>query len=51
MPKIVTFFAFPAVTGAALVAAVGLWRRNPRIGTAFVNSVVNPALLRRRLAG
>ena len=51
MRRIVTFFAFPAVTGAALVAAVGLWRRNPRIGTAFVNSVVNPALLRRGLAG
>ncbi len=51
MRKIVTFFAFPAATGAALVAAVGLSRRNPRIGTAFVNSVVNPALLRRGLAG
>jgi hypothetical protein len=39
----------------ALVAAVRLavraWRENPRIGTAFVNSVVNPALLRRGLAG
>lgn len=45
-----------------LVAAVGLigglarlgfvaWRRNPRIGTAFVNSVVNPRLLDRGLAG
>src|SRR4029078_500793 len=45
------FLAFPAVTGVALVVAVGLWRRNPRIGTAFVNSVVNPALLRRELAG
>jgi hypothetical protein len=51
MRKIVTLFAFPAVTGAALLAAVVLWRRNPRIGTAFVNSVVNPALLRRGLAG
>ena len=51
MRKVLTFVAFPAVTGAALVAAVGLWRRNPRIGTAFVNSVVNPALLRRGLAG
>ena len=51
MRKIVTLFVCPAVTGAALVAAVGLWRRNPRIGTAFVNSVVNPALLRRGLAG
>ena len=51
MRKIVTLFAFPAVTAAALVAAVGLWRRNPRIGTAFVNSIVNPALLRSGLAG
>jgi hypothetical protein len=51
MRKVVTFLAFPAVTGAAVVAGVGLWRRNPRIGTAFVNSVVNPALLRRGLAG
>ena len=51
MRKIVTLFALPAVTGAALVAAVGLWRRNPRVGTAFVNSIVNPALLRRGLAG
>ena len=51
MRRIVTLFAFPAVTGVALVVAVGLWRRNPQIGTAFVNSVVNPALLRRGLAG
>ena len=51
MRKIVTLFALPAVTGAALVAAARMWRRNPRIGTAFVNSVVNPALLRRGLAG
>src|SRR4029078_4636570 len=45
------FLAFPAVTGVALVVAGGLWRRHPRIATAFVNSVVNPALLRRELAG
>jgi len=51
MRKIVTFLAVSAVTGAALVVAVGTWRRNPRIGTAFVNSVVDPALLRRGLAG
>ena len=51
MRKIVTLFALPAVTGAAVVSAAGMWRRNPRIGTAFVNSVVNPALLRRGLAG
>ena len=39
----------------ALVAFVGgaviLWRRNPRIGTTFVNTVVNPLLLRRGLSG
>jgi hypothetical protein len=51
MRKILTLVAFPAATGATLVAAVGLWRRDPRVGTAFVNSVVNPALLRRGLAG
>ncbi len=51
MRKIVTLFALPAVTGAAVVAAASIWRRNPRIGTAFVNSVVNPALLGRGLAG
>jgi deazaflavin-dependent oxidoreductase (nitroreductase family) len=27
------------------------WRRNPRSGTRFVNSIVNPTLLRRGLAG
>ena len=40
---------------AALVAAAGgaviVWRRDPRVGSAFVNSVVNPRLLRRGLAG
>jgi hypothetical protein len=54
MRKIVTLFALPAVIGAAAVAAVAaarMWRRNPRFGTAFVNSVVNPALVRRGLAG
>ena len=51
MRKIVTLFALPVVTGAAVVAAARIWRRNPRIGTAFFNSVVNPALLRRGLAG
>jgi deazaflavin-dependent oxidoreductase (nitroreductase family) len=37
--------------GAAVGGAVVVWRRNPRIGSAFVNSVVNPALVRRGLAG
>ena len=51
MRRIATLMAFPAVTGAALVAAAVMWRRNTRIGTAFVNSIVNPALVRRGLAG
>jgi hypothetical protein len=51
MRKIMRFIAVPAVTGAALVVAVSVWRRNPRMGTALVNSVVDPALLRRGLAG
>jgi deazaflavin-dependent oxidoreductase (nitroreductase family) len=38
-----------------VVAVVGLavawWRANRRFGTAFVNRVVNPALLQRRWAG
>ena len=47
MRRIVVFIAAGAVVGGAVVA----WRRNPRIGTTFVNSVVNPRLLRRGLAG
>jgi deazaflavin-dependent oxidoreductase (nitroreductase family) len=37
--------------GAALVGGLAFWRRNPRVGTNFVNSVVNPVILRRELAG
>jgi hypothetical protein len=47
MRKIVAVLAL----AAAVPLAVRAWRRNPRIGTSFVNSVVNPALLRRGLAG
>ena len=43
----VALVAFAATMGGAVV----YWRRNPRVGTAFVNSVVNPGLLRRGLAG
>ena len=43
--------AIIAVATEALGAAVFLWRRDPRIGSAFVNSAVNPWLLRRGLAG
>jgi hypothetical protein len=41
------------VTGLASLAAIGAaaWRRNRRFGTGFVNRVVNPYLLGRRLTG
>lgn len=47
MRKIVAVLAL----AVAVRLAVRAWRENPRIGTAFVNSVVNPVLLRRGLAG
>ena len=51
MRKIAVVLAVPMAVGAVLVGAVRIWRRDPRVGTAFVNSVVNPVLLRRGLAG
>ena len=44
---IVTVAALGGLAGATVI----IWRRNPRVGTTFVNSVVNPRLLRRGLAG
>ncbi len=38
-------------SGRSVGGAVIVWRRNPRIGSAFVNAVVNPGLVRRGLAG
>lgn len=40
-----------AAIGGVLVLAATMWRRHPRTGTEFVNAVVNPALVRRGLAG
>jgi hypothetical protein len=51
MRRIVSVLAVPVAVGAAIVVAAATWRRNPRIGTTFVNSVVNPVLIRRGLAG
>ena len=51
MRKIVSVIAVSTVLGCVAAAAAGIWRRNPRIGAAFVNSVVNPGLLRRGLSG
>ena len=43
--------AIPAAIGVVLVGAAMVWRRHRRTGTGFVNAVVNPALVRRGLAG
>ena len=48
MRSLITFFV---TTVAALAAAAIVWRRDPRIGSAFVNTVVNPWLLEGGLAG
>lgn len=46
-----TLIVISGLGAAALGAAFVAWRRDPRIGSAFVNSVVNPWLLRRGFAG
>ena len=51
MRRSVTIMAALGSIGVVAGAAVIVWRGNPRIGTAFVNTVVNPSLLRRGLAG
>ena len=51
MRMIAVVLAVPVAIGAVIVGAARAWRRDPRLGTAFVNSVVNPLLLRRGLAG
>jgi deazaflavin-dependent oxidoreductase (nitroreductase family) len=47
MRRFVAIAALGAVAGGAVI----IWRRNPRIGTAFVNTVVNPRLVHHGLAG
>jgi len=51
MRKIAVVLGVPVAIGAVLVGGARIRRRDPRVGTAFVNSVVNPVLLRRGLAG
>ena len=51
MRRIVAMIAVATALGASVCGAVIVWRRNPRVGSAFVNSVVNPRLLQRGLAG
>jgi hypothetical protein len=51
MPRFVVFLSTAAALGAVAGGSVIVWRRNPRMGSAFVNAVVNPGLVRRGLAG
>lgn len=51
MRRTVAFIGTSMALGAVAGGAAIVWRRNPRVGTTFVNTVVNPRLLRRGLAG
>ena len=51
MRKIGLIIAALTAVGGAAAGAVVIWRRNPRIGSTFVNSVVNPRLLQHGFAG
>jgi hypothetical protein len=51
MRRLTRILAVFAALTTITCGAVIYWRRNPRLGTTFVNSVVNPGLLRRGLAG
>ena len=46
-----TLIAITALITTTIGVMVIAWRRDPRIGSAFVNTVVNPWLLQRGLAG
>ena len=51
MRRIVAITVSIGALAAVVAGGVAFWRRNPRVGTAFVNTVVNPRLLGRGLAG
>ncbi|HEY6013602.1 MAG TPA: nitroreductase/quinone reductase family protein [Candidatus Limnocylindrales bacterium] len=51
MRKVVAICGASAALAAVATGSVVYWRRNPRIGTRFVNAVVNPRLLGGGLAG
>jgi deazaflavin-dependent oxidoreductase (nitroreductase family) len=51
MRRLVMCVAALGAIGGLARLGLAAWRRNPRIGTRFVNSVVNPRLLDRGLAG
>lgn len=51
MRRSIAFVGSSMVLGAVAGGAAIVWHRDPRVGTTFVNSVVNPTLLRHGLAG
>ena len=51
MRKIGLMIAALAAVGGVVGGAIVMWRRNRRIGSTFVNSVVNPRLLQHGFAG
>lgn len=51
MRRVVAISAVPVALGVVAGATVVVWRRNPRLGSTFVNTVVNPRLVGRGLAG
>lgn len=51
MRRLIRLLAVSAALATVTCGALIYWRRHPRLGTAFVNSVINPGLLRRGLAG
>ena len=51
MRRLVAISGGSAILAAIVTGTVVYWRRNPRVGTRFVNAVVNPGLLKRGLAG
>ena len=51
MRRIGLLFAAFASVGCAVAGVFVVWRRNPRVGSRLVNSVVNPRLLQHGLAG
>jgi hypothetical protein len=51
MTRILSIAVVLAAIGGLARWALAAWRHNRRIGTSFVNSVVNPLLIRRGLAG
>jgi deazaflavin-dependent oxidoreductase (nitroreductase family) len=51
MTRFLSIAVVLAVVGGLARWALAAWRRDRRIGTTFVNGVVNPLLVRRGLAG